>query len=123
MAKISDGIYFIQGQDEFIPDSHVYVIGEPSSDDLSIIDVGLTGKGNYKIQSILEMGIKLTSIKRIIMTHTHLDHIGCVSEIKKQIPHAELWVHTLEAKPLEKGDERAVYGMKEFQVCARCSMA
>jgi hydroxyacylglutathione hydrolase len=120
MAKISDGIYFIQGQDEFIPDSHVYVIGEPSSDDLSIIDVGLTGKGNYKIQSILEMGIKLTSIKRIIMTHTHLDHIGCLSEVKKQIPQAELWVHTLEAAPLEKGDERAVYGMKEFQ--SMCQM-
>ena len=52
-----------------------------------------------------------SSIKRIILTHTHLDHIGCFSEILKEIPDAELWVHTLEAEPLEQGDERTVYGM------------
>ena len=115
MANVTNGVYFIQGQDDMIPDSHVYVIGEPSSNDLSIVDVGLTGKGNYKIQSILKMGIDLSAIKRVIMTHTHLDHIGCLAEIKKQIPHVELWVHRLEAELLEKGDDRAVYGMNEFK--------
>ena len=49
------------------------------------------------------------------MTHTHLDHIGCLKEILNAIPHAELWVHIIEAEPLEKGDERAVYGMDMFQ--------
>jgi glyoxylase-like metal-dependent hydrolase (beta-lactamase superfamily II) len=52
------------------------------------------------------------------MTHTHLDHIGCLAEILKQIPSAELWVHCLEADLLEQGDERAVYGMDMFRgVC------
>ena len=115
MAKIMDGVYFVAGQDEFLPDSHVYILGEPGSDDLSMVDVGLTGKGNYKIQSIKNLGIELSSIKRIIMTHTHLDHIGCFTEIKKEIPGAELWVHTLEGEPLEKGQDEAVYGMKEFK--------
>jgi hydroxyacylglutathione hydrolase len=115
MAKIIEGIYFIQGQDDFIPDSHVYVIGKPDSDDLTMIDVGLTGKGNYKIQAIKKLGIDLKSIKRIIMTHTHLDHIGCLSEIRKEIPGAELWVHILEGEPLEKGEDEAVYGMREFK--------
>ena len=115
MANITNGVYFIQGRDEFLPDSHVYVIGEPSSNDLSIIDVGLTGKGAYKIQAIQNMGVDLSAVKRIIMTHTHLDHIGCLSEIKQQIPHAELWVHKLEAELLEKGDDRGVYGMNEFK--------
>lgn len=115
MGNVVSGVYFIQGQDEFIPDSHVYVIGEPSSNDLSIVDVGLTGKGNYKVQSIQKMGIELSAIKRIIMTHTHLDHIGCIAEVRRQIPHAELWVHKLEAELLEKGDDRAVYGMDMFK--------
>lgn len=115
MAKIIDGIYFIQGQDEFIPDSHTYVIGEPSSMDLSLIDVGLAGKGKYKIQSILRDGIELNAIKRIIMTHTHFDHIGCISEILNEIPHAELWIHSKEAELLEKGDDRAIYGMEMFK--------
>ncbi len=115
MPQIIEGVYFIQGQDEMIPDSHVYVVGKPESQDLSIIDAGLMGKGNYKIQSIQNMGIELKAIARIIMTHTHLDHIGCLAEIREKIPWAELWVHNTEADPLEKGDERIVYGMEMFQ--------
>jgi hydroxyacylglutathione hydrolase len=115
MPKIAEGVYFIPGQDEMIPDSHTYVVGHPSSKDLSLIDPGVTGKGDYKIGSIKGMGIELSDIKRVIMTHTHFDHIGCLSEIRKKIPEAELWIHALEADPLEKGDERGVYGMDMFQ--------
>jgi glyoxylase-like metal-dependent hydrolase (beta-lactamase superfamily II) len=112
MERVIDGVYFIKGEDEFIPDSHVYIIGEPTADDLTMVDVGLVRKGNNKIDAILKMGIRLASIKRIIMTHTHLDHIGCLSEIIDNIPHAELWVHKSEAELLERGDDRAVYGME-----------
>ncbi|HEY3278682.1 MAG TPA: MBL fold metallo-hydrolase, partial [Syntrophorhabdaceae bacterium] len=115
MPKITDGIHFIQGQDEFIPDSHVYILGDPATKDLSMIDVGLTGKGSYKIESLKKLGIEPSHIKRIIMTHTHLDHIGCFTEIKKEIPGAELWVHALEGELLEKGQDEAVYGMAEFK--------
>jgi len=115
MPEITKGVHFIPGQDEMIPDSHVYVIGMPSSQDISIVDAGLMGKGAYKIQAIQKLGIKLSDIKRIIMTHTHLDHIGCLKEIRAQIPHAELWIHEEEANPIEKGDERGVYGMEMFR--------
>ena len=115
MPKITEEIYYIPGQDEFMPDSHAYVLGKPSSQDLSLIDAGLTTKGTYKIQSIQKAGIELSAIKRIIMTHTHLDHIGCLAEILKQIPWAELWVHRFEADLLEQGDERGVYGMDMFR--------
>jgi len=115
MPKVTEGVYFIPGQDEFIPDSHVYVIGNPSSQDFTLIDAGLFGKGRYKIQSIQKMGIELAAVKRIIMTHTHFDHIGCLAEILNQIPSTELWVHALEAEPLQKGDERTVYGMDMFR--------
>jgi glyoxylase-like metal-dependent hydrolase (beta-lactamase superfamily II) len=115
MAQVAEGVSFIPGQDELIPDSHVYIIGDPASKDLSLVDAGLTGKGAYKVQAIREAGIEPASIKRIIMTHTHLDHIGCLAEIREEIPGAELWVHTEEAEPLEQGDERTVYGMDMFQ--------
>jgi len=119
MPKVTDGVYFIPGQDEMIPDSHVYVVGEPSSHDLSLVDAGLTGKGSYKMESILKSGIDLEDIKRVIMTHTHFDHIGCLAEILKKIPSAELWIHALEADPLEKGDERTIYGMDMFKEMCR----
>ena len=52
MKQISEGVFFIPGQDEMIPDSHVYLLGIPDSDDLSLVDAGLMGKGRYKIDSI-----------------------------------------------------------------------
>ena len=115
MKQIIEGVSFIPGQDEFIPDAHAYVVGDTSSGDISLIDAGLMGKGQYKIESIKKLGITLSHIKRIIMTHTHLDHIGCLAEVRKEIPWAELWVHAIEAAPLEEGDERIVYGMEMFK--------
>ncbi|MCX8119156.1 MAG: MBL fold metallo-hydrolase [Desulfobacterota bacterium] len=118
MPKIAEGIYFIPGRDEMMPDSHTYLIGFPSSKDLSLIDPGLAGKGRYKLDSIRKFGIELEEVKRIIMTHTHFDHISALSEVQKEIPWAELWIHQAEADPLEEGDERTVYGMEMFQqVC------
>ena len=118
MTEVAQGVYFIQGQDEMIPDSHVYLLGMPSSEDLTLVDAGLVGRGTYKLQSLTKAGIKLSSIKRVIMTHTHLDHIGCLSEIMQELPSAELWIHTLEAEPIEEGDDRGVYGMQMFkQMC------
>ncbi|MDQ1336184.1 MAG: fold hydrolase [Thermodesulfobacteriota bacterium] len=115
MKQITEAIYFIPGQDDMIPDSHVYLVGRPDSKDMTLVDAGLMGKGTYKVESIRKTGVQLADIKRVIMTHTHLDHIGCLGEILRAIPDAELWVHKAEADLLEQGDERAVYGMDMFQ--------
>lgn len=120
MPQVTEGVYFIPGEDESIPDSHVYVIGLPSSGDLTLVDAGLMGKGGYKIRALGSLGIAPQDIKRVIMTHTHLDHIGCLSEIRKHMDWLELWVHEKEADPLEQGDERAVYGMEMFK--SMCQM-
>jgi hydroxyacylglutathione hydrolase len=115
MKEVAEGVYFIHGMDEMLPDSHVYIIGKPESKDLSMVDAGLMGKGGYKIRSIKNLGIFFEDIKRIIMTHTHLDHIGCLSELREKMPWVELWVHTAEAAFLENGDDRTVYGMDMFK--------
>jgi glyoxylase-like metal-dependent hydrolase (beta-lactamase superfamily II) len=120
MKQITEAVCFIQGQDDMIPDAHVYVIGQPESKDLTIVDAGLMGKGGYKIDAIQKLGIDLSHIQRIIMTHTHLDHIGCLAEIMEAVPQAELWVHAEEAGPLEAGDESVVYGMEMFR--SMCQM-
>ena len=115
MVKITDSLFFIPGRDDMIPDSHVYLIGRPGSGDLSLVDAGLVGKGSYKTGSLAEAGIDPADVKRVIMTHTHLDHIGCLGEILKVMPAAELWVHSSEADALGDGDERTVYGMEMFK--------
>lgn len=115
MPEVTEGVYFIQGQDEFIPDAHVYILGKPGSKDLSMIDAGLMRKGDYKVKNIRDFGLELEDVKRVIMTHTHLDHIGCLGEIREKMPWLELWVHDIEADPLESGDDRTVYGMDMFK--------
>ncbi len=115
MPQVIEGVYFIPGQDEFIPDAHVYLIGKSGSSDLSMVDAGLMGKGEYKVNTIKDLGFRLEDIKRVIMTHTHLDHVGCLREIMEMMPWLELWVQEAEAGPLEEGDERIVYGMDMFQ--------
>ena len=112
---VVEGVRWIPGKDKFLPDSHMYVVGKPESDDFSLVDCGLMEMGAYKLEGLESCGIPFDKVKRIIMTHTHLDHIGCFPNILKKIPEAELWVHTLEATALEKGDERTVYGMDMFK--------
>ncbi len=119
MPRVTENVYWIPGQDGFMPDAHVYALGDPSSQDLSIVDAGFTGKGNYKIQSFRKEGIEPSAIKRVIMTHTHLDHIGCLAEIRKELPGVEVWIHRLEADLLEQGDDRAVYGMDMFKTLCK----
>ncbi len=109
--KLAEGVYLIEGQDEMIPDSNTYVLADPSGEDLTLVDPGLVGKGGYKLDGVENLGFDATHIKRIIMTHTHLDHLGCVAEILGTVPQAELWVHADEAEPLEQGDDRVVFGM------------
>lgn len=115
MKQIREDVYYIHGQDDMIPDSHVYIIGKSESKDLSMVDAGLMGKAEYKMRSIQDLGIRIEDIKRVIMTHTHLDHIGCLKDIKKRMPWLEVWIHSVEAEALENGDERTVYGMDMFK--------
>jgi len=113
--EIKGNIFFIPGQDAFLPDSHVYVIGDMKTKDLTLIDAGIMGNGSYKINLLEKAGFQLEDIKRIILTHTHIDHMGCLAELRVKIPHLELWVHEEEALPLQRGDERTVYGMEAFR--------
>ena len=114
MERVIDGIYFIPGRDVMIPDSHVYILGESHSHDLSMVDVGLIGRGEEKLEQIERAGIGLKDIKRIILTHTHFDHIGCIKEIIAGLTDVEVWVHGIEAECLERGDERIIHGNEMF---------
>jgi hydroxyacylglutathione hydrolase len=94
-------------------------VGKPESDDFSLVDCGLMEMGAYKLEGLESCGIPFDKVKRIIMTHTHLDHIGCLPEILKAIPEAEVWVHKDEADYLERGDARIVWGNQMFESMIR----
>lgn len=119
LENVIEGVNWIPGRDRFLPDSHVYVIGKPNSGDFTIVDCGLMGMGAYKLEEI-ERGVgSLKNVKRVIMTHTHLDHIGCLREILEACPDMEVWVHKIEAEYLERGDSGIVYGNSMFESMIR----
>lgn len=119
IEKVIEGVRWIPGKDKFLPDSHMYVIGQDGSEDFTLVDCGLMDMGSYKLDELKNGGIPLNHVKRIIMTHTHLDHVGCLPEIREAIPHAEVWVHKEEATPLESGDARIVFGNSMFESMIR----
>jgi len=119
IQEVVEGVLWIPGRDRFLPDSHVYVIGKPDSGDFSLVDCGLMEMGAYKLEELGNAGIRLDQVKRIIMTHTHMDHIGCLNELLEAIPHAEVWAHKDEALYLERGDDRIVFGNRMFESMIR----
>lgn len=123
IEKIVEGVYWIAGKDKFLPDSHVYLIGLPDSRDFTMVDCGLMDMGSYKLSEIESVGVKPEYIKRVILTHTHMDHIGCLPEIMKAIPGLEVWVHEEEGNYMERGDDRVIWGNKMFESMIRSQIS
>ena len=119
VETVIEGVWCVFGKDDALPDSHMYVIGLAGSGDFTLVDCGLMEKGSYKIDELDRCGVSTKQVKRIIMTHTHLDHIGCLPELLEAIPQAEVWVHREEAHPLERGEEAIVFGNQLFESMVR----
>lgn len=117
--SIIEGVWWIPGRDKFLPDSHMYLIGLPSSEDFTLVDCGMMDMAEYKLEQINKIGIDRAAIKRVILTHTHIDHIGCLPELMEAMPHLQVWAHEAEASLLEKGDESIIMGSPAFEQMVR----
>ncbi len=74
--KITENIYVV-------PDvvANPYIIVD--SDGLTIIDVGIPGKDKKILTYIASLGKSAQDVKRIILTHSDLDHVGSLSALQK----------------------------------------
>ena len=81
------------------PDSNVYLLGE---EDPIVVD---TGTGAY-VDTVLEeisKVVPLSSIGRIVLTHSHYDHIGGAERFQKATG-GRIYLHETEARPILRGD-------------------
>jgi glyoxylase-like metal-dependent hydrolase (beta-lactamase superfamily II) len=99
--EIAKDIFIVGGPD--ITDGRdgcVYLI---NLGELILIDTGAGWSVENIIKNIEKFGFDCRNLKKIILTHCHIDHIGGVPEIKKRFG-CKVYIHKLDAPPLETGD-------------------
>lgn len=80
-------------------DSNIFLV---TGEDPFIVDTG-TGMGVARIVRELAASGDLDAIKRIILTHGHLDHVGGAAELKRRLS-AEVRIHELDAPMMRDAD-------------------
>lgn len=80
------------------PFIHAYLVIE--SDGLTLIDGQLPHATPYTLKAIARTGLPL---RRVLLTHTHFDHVGCLDVILSEHPQAALIV-SKRAAPFLVGD-------------------
>ncbi len=100
MKEIVPGFYNVTG----LRAGRVYVIVD--SDGLTVIDASLDGSAQKIIGQIEALGHTAADVKRILITHAHMDHVGGLPELQK-LTGAEVIAHEIE-KPVVQGETPSI---------------
>ena len=99
----------------------VYLI---ESDPLTLIDTGVATEIAYErlLSQLKETGLRVEDIRRVILTHKHIDHIGNAWRIQ-QLNQAEILIHESEMRSIENVDAQSVHSCWQRRMSAtpRCS--
>lgn len=96
MTKITSGVHLIENLDHpFTGFIAPYLVGE-ATNDLTLIDTCFISELPKLKSYITNAGYDFKNIKRIILTHFHIDHIQAANEVKR-LSEAKLYSHWIEA--------------------------
>jgi glyoxylase-like metal-dependent hydrolase (beta-lactamase superfamily II) len=71
----------------------------PEDDGLTLIDAAIGGSADKIIAAAETAG---TPIVRVLLTHSHADHVGSLDTLKERLPQAKVVISTREARLLAK---------------------
>lgn len=74
VVQLAADLYFFR-----MPIGHVYLWRDP--DGLTLIDAGAPGCAPRIADAIGDLGHDPTDVRRLVLTHGHVDHIGAAAEI------------------------------------------
>jgi glyoxylase-like metal-dependent hydrolase (beta-lactamase superfamily II) len=100
-AEIVKDIFIVGGPD--ITDGRDGCVYLMSLGELMLIDTGAGWSVENILKNIEKVGFDCRNLKRIILTHCHIDHIGGVPEIRRRFG-SKIYMHQLDAQPVENGD-------------------
>jgi glyoxylase-like metal-dependent hydrolase (beta-lactamase superfamily II) len=107
VRKIIDGFYWIEARQSFLPDANIFLIQDYER--FVIFDAGLENFYPDTCQAITELGLQLTNLDRVILTHTHLDHVMATPRFLQDAKDAKVWLSEVEGTLLEAGDNSIVF--------------
>ena len=91
--EIVPGIHRIDGV--FPNNSYLIVDGGPI-----LIDTGFPGNCRRIFRYMWTVGLRRTSLKAVVLTHSHIDHMGSAGRVAAATG-AEVWAHCLDAPSIE----------------------
>jgi glyoxylase-like metal-dependent hydrolase (beta-lactamase superfamily II) len=92
-------------------DSNSFILEE--SGEALLVDTG-TGLHSARVQKMIEKFIPVSSVKQIILTHRHYDHVGGLPALLKATG-AKVMMHELDAPYVEEAKERTAAFFKGAQ--------
>ena len=69
-------------------------------DGLTLVDTGMAGSAEGILKAAGDVG---APVRRIVLTHTHNDHVGSLDTLRSQLPDVEVLIGAQEAR-LMAGD-------------------
>jgi len=80
-----------------------------------LFDTG--GDGNILLHNLQQLGVDISDINKVIISHSHLDHAGGLSEIYQRNPNIAIYVPISDEDAFKGGYNRAsVYGMSNMKL-------
>lgn len=100
--------YWIQAHEGMLPDSNIFLVHDGKH--FVLFDAGIQHFYKDTRAAIIDLGLSMRDLDRLILTHTHLDHSGATPLIQQDAKNVEVWVSKEEGTLLEAGDDTIVLG-------------
>lgn len=75
--EIVDGVHLVEGGY-----ANVYLIID--GEELTLVDTGMPWNAKRILRYLQRIGRKPSDISRILLTHHHIDHVGCAGELREK---------------------------------------
>jgi glyoxylase-like metal-dependent hydrolase (beta-lactamase superfamily II) len=100
MTQITSKVYSIEGMTHPDPRGKVFpYLFVEDEDDLTLIDPAFLSQLPILENYLLDIGYDIKNVKRIILTHVHVDHSQAANEVKRKSG-AKIYSHWIEARYL-----------------------
>lgn len=98
VVSVAPGVVFVEG-----PVSNWVVLAE--EDGVALIDAGYPADSDLVLETVRWAGHDLADLRRVYVTHGHVDHVGGIPGIIERHPHVQVLAHADELDNV-RGPER-----------------